>query len=129
VLHQVLAPYCMAAEFGLRLQSEMLAQWLDAWSGLITAAVGGRANQVRAAGGRERRPGDNAGPGGGPHEGAARPPGPASRKAEDPLQVVAVRTAEKVYVTDRDAEEAQILRRAYLKWLGEGRTEGQHLRH
>ena len=39
MLHQFLAPYRMTADFGLRLQREMLGQWLDGWSALMTAAV------------------------------------------------------------------------------------------
>ncbi len=129
MLHQVLAPYWLAADFGLRLQRAMLGRWLDAWSGLITAAVGGRAERVGAAGGRERRPGDDAGPGDGPHEGPDRPPASSSCKIEGWPQVVEAGMAEAGPVADRDAEEAQILHRAYLKWLGEGRPDGQHLRH
>lgn len=106
MLHQVLFPYWLAADFMMRLQREILCQWLDRVPVVTVAASGGgRAERGRTAGVQ----GQSA-DGGSP-------------------RIIAAGTAERRLMTIKDDDEASILHRAYLKWLGEGCPDGQHLRH
>ena len=105
MLYQVFLPYWLSADFMIRLQWEMLWQWLDQWS-VVTAARGGGREQCDETVGVQGRP----------------------RDADSP-QITPVTTAEKGLVTTKDDDEASILHRAYLKWLSEGCPDGQHLRH
>jgi Protein of unknown function (DUF2934) len=106
VLHQALVPCWLATDLVTRLQREMLCQWLDQWSAVMAAASGGgRAERGQTVGVHGR-----SGNGGSP-------------------QITAAETAGRGLVTIKDDDEASIRHRAYLKWLGEGRPDGQHLRH
>ncbi len=105
MLHQVLSPYWLTADFMMRLQREMLCQWLDQMS-VMTAAMGGGGEGRGRRVGVEGRSGDGNSP-----------------------QITPIATAERRLMTIKDDDEAPILHRAYLKWLGEGCPDGQHLRH
>lgn len=105
MLHQVLFPYWLTADFMMRFQRELLCQWLDQCSAMTAAMGGGGEERGRTAGVQE-----GSGDGGS-------------------LQLTPIATAERGLVTIKADEKAPILHRAYLKWLGEGCPDGQHLRH
>ena len=48
---QLYAPYYLAADFTVRLQREILIQWLNGWSGAVAAVV--RAGHVQTEDERE----------------------------------------------------------------------------
>ena len=114
---QVYAPYYLAADFTVRLQREMLMQWFKGWSGAVAAVFGTGRVQTDD----EREPLSRNGRG----EDADGQPAEPTRTAEAAETGTAGSGRESYDIAD----DEQLLRRAYFKWVDEGYPDGQHLRH
>ncbi len=108
----------------------MLDQWLDAWTTVMAATVGGgRAQRVHNDGGSGRSREDGTGLMDGRSESTDRQSDAPPRTTEHSPRDAGAGVAETGPTRVGETEEEQILHRAYLKWLGEGCPDGQHLRH
>jgi hypothetical protein len=117
VFPQFYAPCYLAADFAARLQREMLMQCFKGWSGAVDAVFG--TGRVQTA--DEREPLTGNGRGGGADGKAVA----LSRTAEAAETGTAGSGRESYNIAD----DEQIHRRAYFKWVDEGYPDGQHLRH
>jgi hypothetical protein len=119
VFSQVYAPYCLAADFSVRLQGEILMQWFKGWSELVAAMFG--TGRVQTDDEREPLTRNGRGEAGGGQPVAA----PSSTEAAE------TRTAGSGWESYNIAmaDEVSVLRHAYFKWVDERYPDGQHLRH
>ena len=101
----------------MRLQREILIQWLKGWSGAVAAVFG--TGRVQAADEREPLSRDGRG------EDADTQPATPSLSPEAAETGTAGGGRESYDIAD----DEQIHRRAYFKWVDEGCPDGQHLRH